>query len=90
MTSFFRWPFDRESQNLLVDIVNDGQKIVSHCLQSQFVQQWCDTIESTIQNKQLGTGFLRSFAHGWLVGFVGIQFLLNQLSQFNIAIPITE
>lgn len=73
---------------IAVHIIHNGQQVVGHRLQCQLVQQRRHTIEATIENQQLGARLLRSLAHCWLVGLVGIQFLLHRCSQIDISIPV--
>ena len=45
---------------------------------------------TSVQDNQLRLGFLSPLAHGWIVSLVGVQLLLNQLSQLQVLLVVTE
>lgn len=74
--------------NSLVHVILDRKKIVGHSLKRELMKQRRNAVEAAIQNQQLGPGLLRPFTHGRLVGFVSVQFLLYDLSQFDVSFVI--
>ena len=43
---------------------------------------------TSVQDNQLRLGFLSALAHGWVVSLVGVQLLLNQLSQLQVLLVV--
>ena len=43
---------------------------------------------TSVQDNQLRLGFLSPLAHGWVVSLVGVQLLLNQLSQLQVLLVV--
>lgn len=54
------------------------------------MQQWRDSVESSIQEQQNGLGLFRTFPHGRLVGLVNVQLLLYHLGKLSVALVVTE
>ena len=58
-------------------------------LKGELVQEWSNGVEASIQDDQNRFGLFRTISHRRLISFVGVQFLLNHLSEFSIALKIT-
>lgn len=44
----------------LVDVILDGQQVVTHSLESEFMQHRGGGVKATVQNEELGASFVRT------------------------------
>ncbi len=59
-------------------------------LEGELVKKRRDSVEPAIQKDELRFGLLGALAHSRLIGFVGVQLLLNHLGKLSITLKITE
>lgn len=51
-------PLGPAALHSLVDIVLDGQQVVAHGLESQFMEHWGCRVKATVQDEKLGTSLV--------------------------------
>ena len=74
----------------LVHVVLNVDQVVGHRLEGQLVKQRGHDVEAPVHDEDDGLGLLGALAHRRLVGFVGVQLLLEHLGELTVALVISE